>query len=54
MAPSGPLPETLADWLRAAGADRQVYARAACAVSRRTGDLHVLIADLAAGGAFPR
>ncbi|MFI5836603.1 hypothetical protein ACIA5A_23280 [Micromonospora sp. NPDC051300] len=30
----GPLPETLAAWLRAAGADEQVYARAACRVSR--------------------
>lgn len=56
VAPSGPLPETLGDWLRAAGADRQVYAQAACAVSRRGGtpQLHALIADLAAGGAFPR
>ncbi|MEU7570411.1 hypothetical protein [Micromonospora sp. NPDC049240] len=30
----GPLPETLTDWLRAAGADEQVYARAACRVHR--------------------
>jgi hypothetical protein len=55
VAPTGPLPETLDDWLRAASADVQVYAQAACAVSRWTAwnDLHVLIADLAAGGAFP-
>ncbi|MEU1845564.1 hypothetical protein [Micromonospora sediminicola] len=30
----GPLPETLDAWLRAAGADEQVYARAACRVHR--------------------
>ena len=55
VAPTGPLPETLDDWLRAAGADVQVYAQAACAVTRWTAwnDLHVLIADLAAGGMFP-
>jgi hypothetical protein len=56
VASTGPLPETLDDWLRAAGADAQVYAQAACAVSRWTArnDLHVLIADLAAGEPFPR
>ena len=55
VAPTGPLPETLGDWLRAAGADAQVYAQAACAVSRwsAANDLHALIADLASGGAFP-
>ncbi len=55
VAPTGPMPETLDDWLRAAGADVQVYAQAACAVSRWTAwnDLHVLIADLAADGSFP-
>lgn len=55
VTPTGPLPETLDDWLRAASADVQVYAQAACAVSRWTAwnDLHVLIADLAAGGTFP-
>jgi hypothetical protein len=54
--PAGPLPETLDDWLRAAGADAQVYAQAACAVSRWTArnDVQALIADLAAGGTFPR
>jgi len=50
VAPAGPLPETLDDWLRAASADAQVYAQAACAVSR-VNDLHALIA---AGGPFPR
>jgi hypothetical protein len=56
VAPAGPLPETLDDWLRAAGADVQVYAQAACAVSRLTAgnDVHVLIADLAAGKPLPR
>lgn len=56
VAPAGPLPETLGDWLRAAGADAQVYAQAACAVSRWTAthDVHRVIADLAAGGSFPR
>jgi hypothetical protein len=50
--PAGPLPETLADWLRAASADAQVYAQAACAVSRWTAahDLHAL---LVAGGPVP-
>jgi hypothetical protein len=53
--PAGPLPETLDDWLRAAGADQKIYAQAACAVSRWVAgnDLHELIADLAAGGVFP-
>ncbi|MFI6496087.1 hypothetical protein [Nonomuraea typhae] len=32
--PSGPLPETLPDWLRAASADSGTYAKAACQVSR--------------------
>ncbi|MFI6902568.1 hypothetical protein ACIBKY_15025 [Nonomuraea sp. NPDC050394] len=32
--PSGALPVTLAEWLRAASADRQTYAKAACRVSR--------------------
>ncbi|GAA5111223.1 hypothetical protein GCM10023320_03800 [Pseudonocardia adelaidensis] len=36
VAPTGPLPETLDDWLRAASADPGVYAQAACAVSRWT------------------
>ena len=54
--PAGPLPETLDGWLRAASADPRVYAQAACAVSRwtATGDVHALVADLAAGGTFPR
>jgi hypothetical protein len=30
----GPLPETLPAWLRAAGADQQVYSKAACRVQR--------------------
>lgn len=44
--PTGPLPETLDDWLRAASADAQVYAQAACAVSRwtATNDLQALLA----------
>lgn len=32
--PDGPLPVTLPEWLRAAGADEQTYAKAACRVSR--------------------
>jgi hypothetical protein len=50
--PAGPLPETLDDWLRSASADAQVYAQAACAVSRwtATNDLH---ARLAAGAPIP-
>jgi hypothetical protein len=49
------LPGTLGEWLRAAGADRQVYAQAACAASRwvAANDLDALVADLAAGGACP-
>ena len=41
---------------RAASADAQVYAQAACTVSRWTAghDLRALIADLAVGGTFPR
>jgi len=55
VAPSGPLPDTLDGWLRAAGADRQVYAQAACAASRLLAahDLHALLAEVAAGGALP-
>jgi hypothetical protein len=55
VASTGPLPETLDDWSRAAGADVQVYAQAACAVSRWTAwnDLHELIAALAGGKPFP-
>jgi hypothetical protein len=55
VAPSGPLPESLGDWLRAAGADRQVYAQAGCAVSRLLAvhDVHALVALLAAGDALP-
>ncbi|GGI86839.1 hypothetical protein GCM10011581_24950 [Saccharopolyspora subtropica] len=34
VAPTGPLPGTLDEWLRAASADEQTYARAACRVSR--------------------
>lgn len=33
--PDGPLPATLPDWLRAATADPQAYAKAACRVSRQ-------------------
>jgi hypothetical protein len=53
--PSGPLPETLDDWLRSAGADQQVYAQAACTVSRwsEEHDLSAALVDLAAGGALP-
>jgi len=56
VAPAGPLPETLDEWLRAASADPGVYAQAACAASRLTAahDVHALIADLAAGGSFPQ
>ncbi|MFI6292607.1 hypothetical protein ACIBEJ_13530 [Nonomuraea sp. NPDC050790] len=32
--PPGPLPVTLTEWLKAASADRQTYAKAACQVSR--------------------
>jgi hypothetical protein len=53
--PAGPLPESLGDWLRAAGADPQVYAQAGCAVSRLLAghDVHALVAQLAAGEALP-
>ncbi|GIH96453.1 hypothetical protein ACFFMN_22150 [Planobispora siamensis] len=34
VGPEGPLPATLEQWLRAAGADEQVYARSACRVHR--------------------
>jgi hypothetical protein len=53
--PAGPLPNTLDAWLRGASADPQLYAQAACAVTRWTAghDPRALIADLAAGGAFP-
>ncbi|OZM81856.1 hypothetical protein [Pseudonocardia sp. MH-G8] len=53
--PAGPLPETLGDWLHAAGADPQVYAQAGCAVSRllATHDVHALVAQLAAGEVLP-
>ncbi len=55
VAPTGPLPRTPQEWLAAAGADRQVYAMAACAVSRwvATHDVLTLIDDLAAGGDLP-
>lgn len=52
VTPTGPLPETLDGWLHAASADAQVYAQAACAVSRwtATNDLRALIA---AGAPIP-
>jgi hypothetical protein len=50
--PAGPLPGTLDGWLRAASADAQVYAQAACAVSRWTAT-HDLRAVIAAGGPWP-
>jgi hypothetical protein len=55
VVPDGPLPTTLAEWLRAAGADRRVYAQAACAVSRwaAANDVLELVEDLAAGAEFP-
>jgi hypothetical protein len=55
VAPTGPLPDTLDGWLRAASADAGVYAQAACAVSRWTvtHDVHRVVADLAAGAPFP-
>jgi hypothetical protein len=55
VAPAGPLPESLDGWLRAAGADQQVYAQAGCAVSRLLAahDVHALVALLAAGDALP-
>ncbi|MEV1003773.1 hypothetical protein [Nonomuraea sp. NPDC050202] len=54
-----PLPATLADWLRAASADPQLYARAACRVSRWAGTnggkegVRALIERLSTGQAFP-
>jgi hypothetical protein len=50
--PAGPLPDTLDGWLTAATADAQVYAQAACAVSRWTA-AHDLNALLAAGVPIP-
>lgn len=53
------LPETLDDWLRTAGADRSLYARAACRVSRWAGAnggrgaVLELIEHVAGGGEFP-
>ncbi|MFF4193165.1 hypothetical protein [Nonomuraea sp. NPDC001831] len=38
VAPSGPLPVTLEEWLRAASADPATYARSACRVSRWLGE----------------
>ncbi|MFC7620311.1 hypothetical protein [Microlunatus sp. GCM10028923] len=58
VAPDGPLPETLGDWLAAASADEQTYARAACAVDRwarsRGGPaaINALADRLAAGASF--
>ncbi|MFB9893986.1 hypothetical protein [Planobispora takensis] len=57
--PRRPLPATLEEWLRTASADSQVYARAACRVSRwaqANGGkeaLPALIERLSAGQAFP-
>ncbi|MFI6175244.1 hypothetical protein ACIA8R_06845 [Nonomuraea sp. NPDC051191] len=58
VAPSGPLPVTLEEWLRTASADPATYARSACQVSRwlrendgRTGLLG-LVARLNAGEPF--
>ncbi|WP_232665167.1 hypothetical protein [Pseudonocardia sp. TRM90224] len=53
--PAGPLPSTLPEWLRAASADPQVYAQAACRVSRwaATNDVRALVAGLADGAPFP-
>ncbi|WP_127936677.1 hypothetical protein [Nonomuraea polychroma] len=54
-----PLPATLADWLRAASADPQLYAKAACQVSRWVGTnggkeaVRTLIERLSTGQAFP-
>ncbi|WP_433356793.1 hypothetical protein ACQP25_21515 [Microtetraspora malaysiensis] len=54
-----PLPATLDDWLRAASADPQLYAGAACQVSRWTGTnggkeaVRTLIERLSTGQAFP-
>ncbi|MEV4367807.1 hypothetical protein AB0J71_12115 [Nonomuraea sp. NPDC049637] len=38
VAPSGPLPVTLEEWLRTASADPATYARSACRVSRWLGE----------------
>ncbi|TMR96295.1 hypothetical protein [Nonomuraea basaltis] len=54
-----PLPATLDDWLRAASADPQLYAEAACKVSRWAGTnggkeaVRTLIERLSTGQAFP-
>ncbi|MGW0200876.1 hypothetical protein [Nonomuraea sp. NPDC003201] len=54
-----PLPVTLEEWLRAASADPQMYARAACRVSRWAGTnggkeaVRTLVERLSAGQAFP-
>ena len=50
--PAWPLPDTLDGWLTAASADAQVYAQAACAVSRWTAT-NDLQARLAAGAPIP-
>jgi predicted DNA-binding transcriptional regulator YafY len=52
VAPTGPLPETLDDWLRTASTAAQVYAQAACEVSRWTAT-HDLRALVAAGPPIP-
>ncbi|MEJ3651969.1 hypothetical protein WEH80_03020 [Actinomycetes bacterium KLBMP 9759] len=53
--PAGPLPSTLPEWLRAASADPQVYAQAACRVSRLAAahDMRALVAQLADGAPVP-
>ncbi|MBB5784746.1 hypothetical protein [Nonomuraea jabiensis] len=54
-----PLPVTLAEWLRAASADPQMYAKAACQVSRWAGanggkeGVRTLVGRLSAGQPFP-
>ncbi|MER5997164.1 hypothetical protein ABT120_01230 [Nonomuraea angiospora] len=54
-----PLPVTLDEWLRAASADPQMYAKAACQVSRWAGTnggkeaVRTLVERLSAGQAFP-
>lgn len=59
VASSGPLPVTLAGWLREASADPLLYARAACRVSRWAGanagrqGVRTLVERLSAGQAFP-
>ncbi|MEV4009274.1 hypothetical protein AB0J35_02170 [Nonomuraea angiospora] len=53
-----PLPATLGEWLRAASADPQMYAKAACQVSRWAGSsggkeaVRTLVERLSAGQAF--